>query len=397
MKFTTYIAKRFLLGGKGFSTSKFTGWVAIIGMSVGSFSLILSIAVLNGFEQRVNDKIRGLEGDLRLKGESDVLNNCESYLSSKYSSAKIMPYIEKKGMIQSSRNESRLVTLKAVKMEEISTFYQLNLKQELIQTDYPQIVLGRLVADRLGLEIGDDVMLVNPVDQLSRFGLPRRIKGVVAGIFNVNVLDYDDKLVFIPIETGNTLFNKNKNIDGLDLRLTDEYIFTNINNDLQNKYQSLKITSWDKIHESLFQAMRMERLGAIAVLSLIILVASFNLTSTLVLITVQKIKQIGILRTVGATTPSIRSIIMKQGLMIGGIGMFIGISLSILIILTQYYFDILPLPEDIYFMDSLPMIITLQDIIIVPVITLLVISLSSWLAANRAVLIQPKEAVHIDK
>lgn len=397
MKFTTYIAKRFLLGGKGSSTSKFTGWVAIIGMAVGSFSLVLSIAVLNGFEQRVNDKIRGLEGDLRLTGDRDFLIDCEAYIKSTYLDVQTMSFIERNGLIQGSSNESRLVTFKAVDVEKITSFYQLNLESNLLQTDNPPVIIGRLVADRLNLQIGDNIMLVNPVDQLSSFSLPRRIKGVVAGVFQANVLDYDDRLVFIPFDVGKSLFGHHHKIGGIDLRCKDESMIPEIQHNLNNKYNLMTLTTWDKIHESLFQAMKMERIGAIAVLSMIILVASFNLTSTLVLITVQKIRQIGILRTIGATSADIRSIIVKQGLMVGGIGMLVGITLSGIIILTQYYYDILPLPEDIYFMDTLPMILTFQDIIIVPIITILVISLSSWLAAKRAIMIQPKDAVHINK
>ncbi len=397
MKYTTYIAKRFLLGGKGSSTSKFTGWVAIIGMAVGSFALVLSIAVLNGFEQRVNDKIRGLEGDIRLTGDQNSLNDCESYIHSTYAEVNVMPFIERNGLIQGSSNNSRLVTLKAVSITDLTSFYDLNFETNFLKTESPPVIIGRLVADRLNLQIGDDIMLVNPTDPLSSFSLPRRVKGVVSGIFRANVLDYDDRLVFIPFEVGKSLFNRHQERGGIDIRCADDSLIPILKNDLKRKFNQITLTTWDKIHESLFQAMKMERIGAIAVLSLIILVASFNLTSTLVLITVQKISQIGILRTVGATSSAIRSIIIKQGLMVGGIGMLIGISLSGTIILTQYYYDILPLPEDIYFMDTLPMIITLKDIIIVPVITILVISLSSWLAAKRAVIIQPKEAVHIDK
>jgi len=141
----------------------------------------------------------------------------------------------------------------------------------------------------------------------------------------------------------------------------------------------------------------MERIGAIVVLSLIILVASFNLTSTLVLVTIQKIREIGILRAVGATTGMIRSILMKQGFMIGGIGAAVGLGLSFLVVIVQVNFGLLRLPEDIYFMKNLPMILTIKDVILVPSIAIILISISSGLAAQRAVLIQPKDAVHLEK
>jgi len=141
----------------------------------------------------------------------------------------------------------------------------------------------------------------------------------------------------------------------------------------------------------------MERIGAIVVLSLIVLVAAFNLTSTLVLVTYQKIREIGILRTLGASAKMIKSIIIKQGIIIGGVGAVVGLSLSIGIVALQNYFGFLPLPQDIYAFNKLPMVLSVWDIILVPFIAFLLIILSSYIAAKRAMLIEPKEAVHLEK
>jgi len=163
------------------------------------------------------------------------------------------------------------------------------------------------------------------------------------------------------------------------------------------EFSNTKFESWETIHESLFQAMKMERLGAIVVLSLIILVASFNLTSTLILVTIQKTREIGILRTLGSPVKMIRSILLKQGFMIGSIGAGIGIGLSLSFILMQQKTAFLRLPEDIYFMDSLPMILSISDVLLVPIIAVVLIGISSLLASRWAVQIQPKDAVQMEK
>jgi lipoprotein-releasing system permease protein len=141
----------------------------------------------------------------------------------------------------------------------------------------------------------------------------------------------------------------------------------------------------------------MERIGAIFVLSLIVLVAAFNLTSTLVLVTYQKIREIGILRTLGASANVIKTIIIKQGILIGGIGAIVGIVLSVGIVISQNYLGFLPLPQDIYAFETLPMVLSIWDVILVPFIAFLLIILASYIAAKRAMIIEPKEAVHLEK
>jgi len=132
-------------------------------------------------------------------------------------------------------------------------------------------------------------------------------------------------------------------------------------------------------------------------LSLIIIVAAFNLTSTLVLVTYQKIREIGILRTLGAPASTIKSIIIKQGMLIGGIGAAVGLIISIGLVFMQNYLGFLPLPREIYAFDKLPMVLTIWDILLVPIIAFLLIILSSYIAAKRAMSIEPKEAVHLEK
>ena len=397
MNTSTYIAKRFLFGERGVGTSRFTGLIAITGMAVGCFALILSIAVLNGFEKKVTEKIRGFEGDLRLSGTSLDFIDTQKQLADEPGISSYMPFMERKGLIVGDGNILRIATLKAVNMNKVSFFYQLGVNEiERNSSDFP-IIIGQLLASRLQLAVGDYVKLMSPIDHPSQFGLPRKVQVKVVGIFQGNVLDYDDRLVFVPLSVGKLLFTRKKVLDGIDIRLTAETEINVIRERLLNRFPRMTIESWENIHESLFQAMRMERIGAIAVLSLIILVASFNLTSTLVLITIQKIREIGILRAVGATTGMIRSILIKQGFMIGGIGAAVGLGLSFLVVIIQVNFGLFRLPKDIYFIDNLPMILSVQDVILVPFIAVVLISISSGLAAQRAVLIQPKDAVHMEK
>lgn len=399
MKFSTYIARRFMLGGKGAGASKFTGWIAIIGMAIGCFALVISIAVLNGFELQVAEKIIGFEGDIRFsKIDINTHSQLLESLNKHENIDQIVPFMERKGVVITQDNSVRMVSFKAVPFDQINDFYNLGFDSLTLNNDKPQILLGTLLAERMQLQVGDFVRLMSPIDSPVQIGLPRVIRAEVAGIFQIDVLDYDDRIVFLPLKYGKQLFLRKKAVDGYDTRVVNDKVLENTKYELESEFfANARIETWQNIHQGLFNAMRLERIGAIIVLSLIILVAAFNLTSTLVLVTYQKIREIGILRTLGSSARTIKSIIIKQGLLIGGIGALVGLLLSTGLVFMQKYFGFLPLPKDIYAFDKLPMILSIWDILLVPLIAFLLIILSSIIAANRAMLIEPKEAVHLEK
>ena len=397
MHISTKIARRFLLGGRDAGTSKFTGIIAIIGMAVGCIALIISISVLNGFEKKVTENIRGFEGDIRIVGITKQANDIVTWLEKEKRVSGSMPFMERKGILVGNNNTLRIVTLKAVETEKVNSFYNLGLEDIDFELSNSPVIIGGILANRLGLNVGDPIKLMSPVDNSLSIGLPRKLQGTIAGIFQSNVLDYDDRLVFIPFSTGKLLFTRKSSLDGIDLRIRNETEIDFVKQRAMEELNNIKIESWETIHESLFQAMKMERLGAIVVLSLIILVASFNLTSTLILVTIQKTREIGILRTLGSPVKMIRSILLQQGFMIGSIGAGIGIGLSLSFILMQQKTAFLRLPEDIYFMDSLPMILSISDVLLVPIIAVVLIGISSLLASRWAVQIQPKDAVQMEK
>ncbi len=399
MNFSTYIAKRFMLGGKGAGTSRFTGWIAIIGMAIGCFALIISIAVLNGFELQVAEKIIGFEGDLRIskissENENDVYNN----IKSNKNISRFVPFMERKGIVLTRDNNVKMVSFKAVPFDQINEFYNLGLDSIELNENDPQIYIGSLLAERINVKVGDNIKLMSPIDSPIQIGLPRILNAEIAGIFQIDVLDYDDRIVFIPLKYGKQLFLRKKSIDGFDTRLFNRNYVEDVKVEIRTQFgDEVRIESWEDIHQGLFNAMRMERIGAIIVLSLIILVAAFNLTSTLVLVTYQKIREIGILRTLGVSAIEIKKIIIKQGIIIGGIGAVAGILFSVGIVILQNYFGFVPLPQNIYAFNKLPMVLTIWDIILVPLIAFLLIILASFIAARRAMLIEPKEAVHLEK
>ena len=400
MKFAFTIARRFMLGGKGAGPSQLTGWISIIGLAAGSFALIISLAVLNGFEERVKKRVIGFEGDLRITTVDNNLNLSsilDHVLRDQYV-ANALPFQERKGLVSSTNQEQRLVSLKAIPIDQFNNFYEIKIEASSQKTDDRSVYIGQVLARRLNVDVGDKINLMSPIDYSGNVGLPRRFSGEIAGVFNAEVLDVDNRVLFIPMSLGEHLFIRKKGFDGIDIRLHD----SEKAEDLKRYFRrilpgGISIKSWADLHSGLFNAMRMERLGTMAVLSLIVLVACFNLMSTLVLVTYQKIREIGILRTLGTTARRIQSIILMQGIMIGGLGAVVGIVISLMLVAAQNQFGLFPLPEEIYFIDKLPMVFNAVDLIAVICISFVFILISSIVASSRTLKINPKEVVYLEK
>ena len=381
MNFTSLIAKKFMFNSKHIGPSRLTGLIAVIGISLGTMAMVLSVSVLNGFESRIIEKIIGFEGDIKLSGEIEF-NQSIQILSSIDEIDSFIPYTERVGLIINRENKSRMITFKSIETEMISTFYNIKFVEK-TESDLPMIYLGRTTADRLNLLLGDLVKLMSPLDQNIVWGVPRSVKVIIGGIFDVQILDFNDKMIFIPHEVGKKLFLRKKGFDGIDIRLINEGDPSKVKKIIQKKVTNSHLETWSEIHNNLFSAMRLERIGSLVVLSLIVLVGCFNLTTTLMLITIQKIRHFGILTAIGASKNNIHNIIFKQGFFTGLIGIFFGFLFSLGFIIVQNIFGLIKLPEDIYFTTSLPMIINASDLIVISAITLFMIFISSLIASKR--------------
>ena len=396
MNFSYKIAKRFLMGGWSSGPSKLTGWMSIIGLCVGSIAMILSIAVLNGFENRVIDKIIGFESDIRLtkiddfNSTIDIVNNINGVKS-------VMPFQERKGLVLAKGGVQRMVTLKAIEIEKFTSFYDIDSFTKSNYGNQPIVYLGEMTARRLNVREGEVVRLLSPIDHGYSWGMPTQIQCVVGGIFNIQVLDLDDKIAFIPLEIGEKLFIRKSNLDGMDVRLFDGYRIDLVANELRNKILGAKVETWGDLHQELFGAMRFERIGTLIVLSLIIVVACFNLVTTLVLVVAQKTREFGILQVLGSNKKTIESIVMYQGGLISSFGIVSGLIIGLFFVYLQNIFGIIPLPEDIYFTSSLPMVIFLKDIIAILTISIGMVMVSIYISTSRTIMLSSMKSIYLDK
>ena len=384
MNWEKFISNRF------YDSSKNQGWYSglfsMIGMGVGCFAMIISLSVMNGFETLVHGKLKGFEGDLRIVGhmsETPVLglNGIEA----------AMPYMERRGVIESN-DVQKVVSLKAVDEKTMESFYNLPLRG--VTPKSGQVAIGQDLAYRLGKDIGDEIIVYSPIDQAIGFGLPPRKKLVISAIFSTKVLDYDDRFVFLSMSDGKSLFRRKSGYDGVDLRIKPNSDINQIKYDLiRNMGPEIEIQSWEDLNRSLVDAMKMERLGTILILCLIFLVAAFNLAAALTLISIQRMKEVGILRAMGAPTHSVLKMMIQLGLSRAGKGAVSGFVSGILLVVVQTKFSLIPIPSDIYFVDALPMVLMPRDLFIIVILSFIFIIAASYTSGRKLAHSNIKEAL----
>ena len=366
------------------SISKF---LSVFGMAVGCFSIITALSIMSGFEKLIKYKIRGFEGDLRISGVFDEhkLNEFKNILEKS-------TFIERKAVLEFS-NEFSVLTFKAINVENFDKVYDISYDGKRLKNG--EIMIGRDLAARLGLAIGDSILIFSPLDQNLGFGLPIKRRFVVGSIFSSNVLDYDNRYIFLTLSDGKQIFKRKLNEKSFDIRLNDYLALNEIKNKLNSKLgQNIKINSWEDLNKSLVDAMKLEKFGTTIVLSLIFFVSSFNLAMNLSLNSLQNLKEIALVKSLGASRISLQKIILYMGLKLAGIGICIGTLLSIVIIYFQSVFKFIPIPNSVYFVSYLPVSLDLENILITLIMSLTFSLITSYILGSKISKISTIKTLH---
>ena len=348
--------------------------------------MIISISVLNGFENKLDEKISNFDGHLRIP--SSVSNDNLSKIKSLEEVKSVLFNYERKGMINYLSKQS-LVTFKQVSPDYFESFYGIPYVGALPAQN--EIFLGNDIASRLGIRTGDIVKISSPLNKRFILGFPPTLEVKVSGIFSSKILNYDNKYVFISRTIGKTLFSNIIENQFIDVKLHHSSKIDKTKMVLSSIIGSKTISSWRDRNVALVGAMQMEKIGSVVVLSLILLVASFSILSTIYLITIRKIKDLGILRFLGMKMDDIHNLILCQALIIGFRGICIGFVSGISVVLFQNIFKIISLPNDIYAMEVLPMLLAPVDIIIILFINIFFILSTGFYGARKFLKYDPLE------
>jgi len=379
-----FLAKRYIRIKKGEWFRSLITLFSGIGIALGVATLLVVLSVMNGMQIDLRDKILGATSHITLlKFHSEDVYDWESILDTlKVSVSQIeegTPYIYSKGLIKHIQYTDGIV-IKGVDEGSVSLVSELPRNVVLGSFDLSgnYIVLGRYVADRLRAHIGDTVTLSSPFKATpTLFGF----------------LPFYATLGLISIENAKKLFRMD-GVTGIEFTIKDIYQAGDVSIEIAALLgYPYRVTNWMETNRTLLRALRIEKTTMFIILTLIIIVAAFNIISSLILIVIGKIKEIGILKAIGTASSSIMKTFLIDGFIVGGSGTIAGVIIAYILcwLLGKYHF--VDLPSDVYFLDKLPVLMQWKDFLTVSFSAIALSILAAFYPAKRASSLDPVEAI----
>ena len=374
--------------------------ISIVGVALGCFALIVTLSVLNGCQSEITDRVTTFEPTITAESfpmDEELRADLVRYGRSQTQVRQTVPRIERKAMVSSDvGNEVVYIRALAGAQKNYPMAGEVIAGDfELGTADAPQLVIGYQLADKIGATVGDEVAIISPLEATGPFQTPPVIRGTVAGVFRAELFQYDDLYIFTNLEAGQALFRLGSQSTGVEFFLRNFEDAESVAERMRDRFgqETLEVNTWQQRHQTLYNAMMMEKWGSLIALTLIIIVATFNLISSLVMMVLEKIREIGILKTIGATDRMLNQIFLRQGWYVGGIGTTIGTLLGIALVLFQKWTGTFTLPGEIYFIDAVPVILSPLDVSLVVAISLVLSLLAAYYPAKQAEKLQPIEAI----
>jgi len=409
MRFEAFIALRYLFALRKQSFISVISLFAVCGVALGVGALVVVIGVMNGFSTDLRDKILGVNAHIlvtSLRGgikDYDVLADEAKKVPGVIG---VTPFIYSEVML-STRTGVKGVVLRGIDPSTSDTV--LSLSKDMIsgdvrrlgdEDDFPRIIIGSELAKRLGLIEGSEVNLLSPSGRSGAAGFTPKIRRfIVAGVFRTGMFEYDSSLGYVSIPAARKLLGfKGDVVSGLEISVDDVYNVEAISDALREKIATFTVyvRHWQEMNANLFAALELEKTAMFIILAMIVLVGSFSIVTTLVMLVIQKTKDIAVLMSIGADAKSIRNIFMLQGTFIGlagtAIGFLIGVPLSLL--LKKYQF--IKLPSNVYPVDYLPVRLETLDMVAIGAAAFMLCFLATIYPARRAAALSPSEALRYE-
>jgi lipoprotein-releasing system permease protein len=406
MSVERYIALRYLRSKQQMRFINIIMLVSVIGITVGVAALIIVLSVFNGFNSVVTGVLVGFDPHLRIeaaKGRSFVPSPAlEQQLRDDPRVVAYAPYVASKALLM-TRSVNRVVLIKGVVdtlAGEVSGVARSIVLGAFRFNDTPGgagIVMGITLADRLGATVGSEITLVSPVGAdaiLTQFGEPLMRRCRVVGIYDARNKDYDAHYAYVSLETARQLFQMEGRMSGIELRLTS----IDRSEEVQRKLAPIvgpgyQVSTWYDLHRDLYSVMKVERWTAYIILCLIVCVATFNVLGSLTMGVVEKRRDIGILKALGATRGTILRIFIFEGILVGVVGTVLGILIGLGVCVLQVEYHLFPLDPSVYIIPAIPVEVRWTDFVAVGLASMALATVASLYPALRAVRLLPVEAI----
>ena len=373
------IAKRFLMP-RNMLEGGIINIISFIGLFIGAASVILSVAVLNGFQGILENETKKIYGDYAINN-FDYTVDKELIDIFEKNGIQYAPYYEEEFFISKNKKQS-LVNLKSVDSLKFKNFYDLELVSESQDLNHGEIIIGKSLADRMDFSIGDSISIYSTKLNMSYLAIPSIEELTIKDIFQNRILRSDEFLVF----------TVSKDYNFPDKKFTDIEIIGNIENIIPLPNE--QIVSWQQRNKQLFDATEIEKKITFFTLFLIIVVASFNLSSSVMQIATKKTREMAILSTFGMSKNRISRIFLLYGYLLAVSAITSGILFALLVIFLQNTFGIFMLNPDFYLVSKLPMVISFKDIALLLFYSIIIIGLFATLPLMIIKKISPIELIN---
>lgn len=409
MNFETFIGLRYLLSKKKHHLLSLITLISIAGVTVGVMALTVVLSVVSGFEQDFQKKIMGNTAPLILFKSDGAIRETKE-LTEKIKSVEgvtaTSPFIYSEVLAQAESGKSAGIVIYGVEPTEVTQVTSLGddmvegKMEDLNENEpYPSMVIGQELAQHgLFLFKGSTVDLISPFGEVTPFGYGPKVRRFrVAGVFKSGLYEYDSKSAYMRLDQAQKFFGREGEVAGIQINVKKIDDARNVAKRIQEKVGSdYYLRHWLELNEDLFKAFKLEKTTFFIVLTMIILVASFNIIGTLTLLVLTKGREISILKAMGASNSSIAKIFMTTGTFIGATGVFLGLVFGyVLCILLKYYIKF-PLNADVYQLDTLPVRVNPVEFVIIGCSALLISFLATLYPAMKASKLEPSEGLRYE-
>ena len=406
MGFERFIAQRYIRSKQQTLFINIIMLVSVIGVTVGVAALIIVLSVFNGFNKVVTDVLVGFDPHIKVlpaRGKSLQLSDT---LMQKFNALETVegwsPYVESKALL-ASKSVNRVVVVRGVvdstigKVSGVRSALVLGKFELEGESMRPGIVLGMTLADRLGTSVGSEITIVSPVGvdaMMMQYSQPEMRKFIVVGIYDSRNKEYDSHYAFISIDVARKLFQYQTSVSGIEMRLHNIEAAAETRGVLEHWLgEKYKILTWYDLHKDLYSVMKIERWSAYIILCLIVCVAAFNMLGSLTMGVIEKRRDIGVLKSLGANSKSILRLFMFEGLLVGTVGTVLGILIGLTVCYLQIHYQLFPLDQNVYIIPAIPVDVRWTDFVAIGSASLILSTLAALYPARRASRLLPVEAI----
>jgi lipoprotein-releasing system permease protein len=425
MSFEFFISLRYLRAKRKQIFVSIITFISIAGIFLGVAALIIVLAVMNGFETDLRNKILGINSHVVLMQYTGAMKDYQKVMNEVEKVEGVVastPFIFSQAMLKNEGRTSGVIlrgmsvdsafkVINLGKMHEGNIAYLSEKERSTLELGkdksmLPGIVIGKELAKNIGLLLFDPVNIISPMGISTPMGMVHKMKKfVVVGIFDSGFYEYDSTLAYVSLRDCQDFLNLGEQVTGIEIKVNDIYKANIIAKSIERKLGfPFWARNWMEMNKNLFSALKLEKRVMFIILSLIVLVAAFNIICTLIMIVMEKNKDIAILKSMGATSASIMKIFVYQGVIIGAIGTLMGcigglavaLNLEKLSVSIENLFGFKILPGDVYYLSQLPSQVNYSDVVIIIIGTMLICFLSTIYPSRRASKLDPAEALRYD-